>query len=402
MLTRLDAALLSAVLAGGLRSRTPPAPVRPHRHRTVIAIDGKTLRGARLREGRQTHLLSALDTGTGIVLAQVTVDTTSNEIPAFTPLLTAVESVLGSLAGVLFVADAMHNQTDHAEQITRPHQHRHQQLHQHAMTLHRGAPDPCPAPFQDQYFWHRESGTSMGPAMGGLDLGIRGDSARGRALFCEGDLLKIRYFLDEKELNGPVETRRTALAQCAVTCTVNVAEQLQEVRGFRKDGDFEGWVRGQPFAAKVEETKELVARSRVHESQDAQRVVDRQRILNQRTVEDLMELSQRLDLAPTSRELLDLAHRGVSPLEPPILHSAVLFDNSPSGAVTFILPTGIPVPSFGGGNDRTSQVDIIAAAVTTLWDRTWWRGDSHVMFGVGFFSLFNSAFDNRAASGICL
>ena len=84
----------------------------------MIAVDGKTLRGARLPEGRQVHLLSALDTSTGIVLAQVTVDTKSNEIPAFTPLLNAVETVLGNLAGVLFVADAMHTQTSHAEQIT--------------------------------------------------------------------------------------------------------------------------------------------------------------------------------------------------------------------------------------------------------------------------------------------
>ncbi|SDS78961.1 ISAs1 family transposase [Actinoplanes derwentensis] len=119
LLTRLDASVVSTVLAGWLRSRTPPAPARPRRYRTVIAVDGKTLRGARLPEGRQVHLLSALDTSTGIVLAQVTVDTKSNEIPAFTPLLTAVENVLGSLTGVLFVADAMHTQTDHAEQITR-------------------------------------------------------------------------------------------------------------------------------------------------------------------------------------------------------------------------------------------------------------------------------------------
>jgi hypothetical protein len=60
------------------------------------------------------HLLSALDTSTGIVLAQVTVNAKSNEIPAFTPLLDAVERVLGSLAGVLFVADALHTQTGHA------------------------------------------------------------------------------------------------------------------------------------------------------------------------------------------------------------------------------------------------------------------------------------------------
>jgi predicted transposase YbfD/YdcC len=116
-LNRLDAALLTAVLAGWLRAREQPAAARPRRYRTVIAVDGKTLRGARLADGRQVHLLSALDTSTGIVLAQVTVDTKSNEIPAFTPLLDAVERLLGSLTGILFVADAMHTQTGHAQQI---------------------------------------------------------------------------------------------------------------------------------------------------------------------------------------------------------------------------------------------------------------------------------------------
>ncbi|MDG4761848.1 hypothetical protein [Micromonospora sp. WMMD710] len=43
----------------------------------MIAIDGKTLRGARIGDGRQVHLLSALNTGTGVVLAQVTVDAKS-------------------------------------------------------------------------------------------------------------------------------------------------------------------------------------------------------------------------------------------------------------------------------------------------------------------------------------
>ncbi|MDG4795544.1 ISAs1 family transposase [Micromonospora sp. WMMD1082] len=92
LLTRLDATLISSVLAGWLRTRTPPVTTLPRRYRTVIAVDGKTLRGARLPDGRQMHLLSALDTSTGIVLAQVTVDT--------------------------IVADALHTQTRHAEQIT--------------------------------------------------------------------------------------------------------------------------------------------------------------------------------------------------------------------------------------------------------------------------------------------
>ncbi|WP_433261511.1 ISAs1 family transposase [Actinosynnema sp. CS-041913] len=118
LLTRLDADLLATVLAGWLttRARRSP-PVRPRRHRHVIAVDGKTLRGARLDDGRQVHLLSALDTDTGIVLAQVTVNAKSNEIPAFTPLLDAVHRVVGTLEGVVFVADALHTQAGHAHQV---------------------------------------------------------------------------------------------------------------------------------------------------------------------------------------------------------------------------------------------------------------------------------------------
>ena len=118
LLTRLNADLLATVLAGWLRARAGSAdrPCEP-RYRQVIAIDGKTVRGARRADGRQTHLLSALDTSTGIVLAQVTVAAKSNEIPAFAPLLNAVEVVLGSLNGLLFVADALHTQTAHATEI---------------------------------------------------------------------------------------------------------------------------------------------------------------------------------------------------------------------------------------------------------------------------------------------
>ncbi|MET7673177.1 ISAs1 family transposase, partial [Micromonospora luteifusca] len=117
LLIRLDADLLATILAGWLQTRTRPATSRRPRYRRVITIDGKTLRGVRRPDGGQVHLLSALDTSTGIVLAQVTISAKSNEIPAFTPLLDAVEQVLGSLEDLLFVADALHTQTRHANEI---------------------------------------------------------------------------------------------------------------------------------------------------------------------------------------------------------------------------------------------------------------------------------------------
>lgn len=121
LLARLDADLLATILARWLRTRLrPPTPVVQRRaRRIVIAVDGKTMRAARRADGTQVHLLSALDTSTGLVLAQVTVDAKSNEIPAFTPLLDALEQVLGTLKDILFIADAMHTQTGHANEIAK-------------------------------------------------------------------------------------------------------------------------------------------------------------------------------------------------------------------------------------------------------------------------------------------
>jgi predicted transposase YbfD/YdcC len=92
-------------------------PVADRRWRRVIAVDGKVLRGSRLPDGSQVHLLSAYDTSTGVVLAQVQIAAKSNEIPAFAPLLDRVQAQVGSLTGVIIVADALHTQTGHAREV---------------------------------------------------------------------------------------------------------------------------------------------------------------------------------------------------------------------------------------------------------------------------------------------
>jgi predicted transposase YbfD/YdcC len=117
LLTRVDDTQLAAVLTRWVRSRTTPVRSSGRRWRKVIAVDGKVLRGAKLPDGRQVHLLSAFDTTTGVVLAYVQIAVKSNEIPAFAPLLDRVAAQLGSLAGVVFVADAMHAQTEHAREV---------------------------------------------------------------------------------------------------------------------------------------------------------------------------------------------------------------------------------------------------------------------------------------------
>ena len=82
--------------------------VRTVEGRRVIAVDGKSLRGA-TRDGVMPHLLAALDHDAGIVLAQRAVPDKGSEIPAIKDLLGAID-----LAGAVITADALHCQRDTA------------------------------------------------------------------------------------------------------------------------------------------------------------------------------------------------------------------------------------------------------------------------------------------------
>ena len=80
----------------------------------VIAVDGKSARGARLADERAVHLLAALDTSSGIVLGQSVVDGKTNEITAFAPLLDRVD-----ITDAIITADALHTQDEHARYLHR-------------------------------------------------------------------------------------------------------------------------------------------------------------------------------------------------------------------------------------------------------------------------------------------
>ena len=81
--------------------------------RLVIAVDGKTVRGAKDKDGKAPHLVAALAHGIGAVLGQVAVDAKINEIPAVRELLKA----FADLAGAVLTIDAMHTQHDTAQLI---------------------------------------------------------------------------------------------------------------------------------------------------------------------------------------------------------------------------------------------------------------------------------------------
>jgi hypothetical protein len=53
----------------------------------AVAVDGKTVRGAKNAEGNQVHLLAAMTHVRGLVVAQTDVAAKTNEIPMLPELL---------------------------------------------------------------------------------------------------------------------------------------------------------------------------------------------------------------------------------------------------------------------------------------------------------------------------
>ena len=100
---RVDAAALDRQLAVVAWTRT-----RHIQGARVIAIDGKTVRGARTGARAAPHLIAALDHVSGVVLGQNVVDAKSNEIPAVRDLLAGFDPA--DLHGCVVTVDAMHTQ----------------------------------------------------------------------------------------------------------------------------------------------------------------------------------------------------------------------------------------------------------------------------------------------------
>ena len=106
-LTRLDAEALAASIGAWLADRNRE---RADQWRRAVAVDGKTLRGARAPGGRQVHLLAAMDHTTRAVLAQRQVAGAPGEVSAFAPLLDGLD-----LAGAVVTADALQTHAEAAE-----------------------------------------------------------------------------------------------------------------------------------------------------------------------------------------------------------------------------------------------------------------------------------------------
>jgi predicted transposase YbfD/YdcC len=121
----VEAAMRSWVLAQ-LADQPAPDGVPAGEQRQVLALDGKTVRGAHIPIDtdtgagagagaggyRQPHLVSVLDQASGAVLGQVAVQEKGSEVAAFTTLLDDVD-----LTDVLITADAAHTNRNHADYL---------------------------------------------------------------------------------------------------------------------------------------------------------------------------------------------------------------------------------------------------------------------------------------------
>ena len=106
--SRVDRQALEAVLAGWTASQL--GPVQPGAERVAVAIDGKTVRGARIAGQVTPHLLSAATHDRSLVLAQRQIPGKTNEIPMVAVLLEDLRAAGHDIATMVFTLDALHTQ----------------------------------------------------------------------------------------------------------------------------------------------------------------------------------------------------------------------------------------------------------------------------------------------------
>lgn len=148
---------IGGFLAGRLAASRAKAGARVRRH--AIAVDGKALRGSRVRnvngDGRPRMLMACLDHAAAVTLGQVEISEKTNEIPMFSTLLDQIDD----LTEVVVTADALHAQREHAAYLHRRGAH-------YVLTVKGNQPSLrrqlAAQPWKDVPVGHRETDTSHG------------------------------------------------------------------------------------------------------------------------------------------------------------------------------------------------------------------------------------------------
>lgn len=119
LLPRLDAVQVEAAIGDWIRATLLAQPDEP------IALDGKTVRGARTDEEKAPHLLSFCTHSSQETLLQIRVEEKTNEIPVAFALLPFLP-----VAGRVYTADALHTHLPFFQRI--------QALHGHTVLMVKG------------------------------------------------------------------------------------------------------------------------------------------------------------------------------------------------------------------------------------------------------------------------
>ena len=106
--SRVDRQALETVLAAWTAAQLDPAA--PDGEPVAVAVDGKTVRGARVQGQVTPHLLSAATHDSSLVLAQRQIPGKTNEIPMVAVLLDDLTAAGHDLATMVFTLDALHTQ----------------------------------------------------------------------------------------------------------------------------------------------------------------------------------------------------------------------------------------------------------------------------------------------------
>ena len=173
---------------------------------------------------------------------------------------------------------------------------------------------------------------------------------------------------------------------------------------FPREEDLRPWLRSAPapIAEQVARTDELARKAQALEQTETERAAFWQDLLTRRIVADVQGLAARLGVDETSAEVLKLALEGGSVLEPPLLHSAILYDREGCSGAWRPLPSGVPFPNLSwiGFNDRAGAVRV--HGFLALWKNRWFRQRRAIFTGYPLpcLPLLDVAFDNSASSAI--
>jgi hypothetical protein len=199
----------------------------------------------------------------------------------------------------------------------------------------------------------------------------------------------MRYFIDGRAVAAELVERDQLIESCAARCAADPGDGEVAVFVFSKPDHFHAWHRTMPFGPKLEAALEAVAKVQELEGTDHALALARQRALTERALADIHELARRLGLPVDSLELFMAAHRGASLLEPPVLHSALLYDNRDCTGDIHPVISGVPYVTLGSFNNVASSARVVGSLA--VWPRTWFRGTPAYFIGVGVGPCFRFA-----------